>query len=182
MEQEHMSHFHQFIRSEPGKLSADAPAWYPFVLDWDSKSEWMEWQFSGYQSWGGEQPEDFFWTPKSYVGKLVFSTEPLEELYEITPLSGKSKKSHPAERVVVLNSFYGIQSKESSETRFEIELELVSRLDAPNRVQIMIRCPMPNKSIVEACIDKDFKFTGEWPTKYTEYTLKKPTRYSETYL
>ena len=182
MEQEHMSHFHQFIRSEPVKLSADAPAWYPFVLDWDSKSEWMEWQFSGYQSWGGEQPEDFFWTPKSYVDKLAFSTEPFEKLYEITPLSGKSKRSHPAERVVVLNSFYGIQSKESSETRFEIELELVSRLDAPNRVQIMIRCPMPNKSIVEPCIDKDFKFTGEWPTKYTEYTLKKPTRYSETYL
>tara|TARA_B110000858_G_scaffold102909_1_gene118008 strand:+ start:1233 stop:1805 length:573 start_codon:yes stop_codon:yes gene_type:complete len=175
---------HQFIRSEPGKLSADAPAWYPYntpsVLDWDSKAEWMEWQFSGWQAWGGEQPDDFFWTPKSYVGKLAFSTEPLKELYEITPLTDKSKRSGAGDRAVVLNSFYDVQSKESSETRFEIELELVSRLDAPNRVQIMIRCPMANKSIVETCIDKDFKFTGEWPTKYAEYTLKKPTRYSES--
>ena len=154
-----------------------------FVLDWDNKSEWMEWQFSGYQAWGGEQPDDFFWTPTSQKGKPAFSTAPLKELYEITPLTDKSKRSAPAgrNRVVVLNSFYGIQSKESSETRFEIELELVSRLDAPNRVQIMIRCPMANKSIVEPCIDKDFKFTGEWETKYAEYTLKKPTRYSESY-
>ena len=155
-----------------------------FVLDWDSKSEWIEWQFSGYQEWGGEQPEDFFWTPTSFYNKPAFSTEPLEELYQITPLTDKSKRSTPAgrNRVVVLNSFYGIQSKESAETCFEIELELVSRLDSPNKVQIMIRCPLANKSIVEPCIDKDFKFTGEWPTKYTEYTLKKPTRYSETYL
>lgn len=156
-----------------------------FVLDWDSKSEWIEWQFSGYQAWGGEQPEDFFWTPTSFYNKPAFSTEPLKELYEITQLTDKSKRSggaNPHSPVVVLNSFYGIQSKESPETRFEIELELVSRLDAPNRVQIMVRCPLANKSIVEPCIDKDFKFTGEWPTKYAEYTLKKPTRYSETYL
>jgi len=115
-----------------------------FVLDWDSKSEWTEWQFSGYQAWGGEQPDAFFWTPKSGKNKPAFSTEPLKELYEIT--------------------------------------QFVSRLDAPNRVQIMIRCPLANQSIVEPCIDKDFKFTGEWPTKYAVYTLKKPTRYSETYL
>jgi hypothetical protein len=156
-----------------------------FVLDWDSKSEWTEWQFSGYQAWGGEQPEKYFWTPTSKKGKTSFSTEPLKELYEITQLTDKSKRSggaDPHSPVVVLNSFYGIRSKESPETRFEIELELVSRLDAPNRVQIMIRCPLANQSIVEPCIDKDFKFTGEWPTKYAEYTLKKPTRYSETYL
>ena len=154
-----------------------------FVLDWDSKSEWTEWQFSGYQAWGGEQPDVFFWTPTNQNGKPAFSTEPLKELYEITQLADKSKRSVPAgrNRVVVLNSFYGIQSKESPETLFEIELELVSRLDAPNRVQIMIRCPLANKSIVEPCIDKDFEFTGEWPTTHAEYTLKKPTRYSESY-
>lgn len=155
------------------------------VLDWDSKSEWTEWQFSGYQAWGGEQPDVFFWTPTNKKGKPAFSTEPLKELYEITQLTDKSKRSggaNPHSPVVVLNSFYAIQSKESPETLFEIELELVSRLDAPNRVQIMIRCPLANKSIVETCIDKHFEFTGEWPTKYAVYTLKKPTRYSETYL
>ena len=155
-----------------------------FVLDWDSKSEWMEWQFSGWQHWGGEQPDDFFWTPKSYEGKSAFSTEPLEELYEITQLTDKSKRSHPDpySRTVVLNSFYGIQLKESAETCFEIELELVSRLDSPNRVQIMIRCPLANKSIVEPCINKEFKFFNvgmSYETTYAEYTLKKPSRYRE---
>lgn len=153
-----------------------------FVLDWDYKSTWVEWQFSGWQAWGGEQPDEFFWIPKSEEGKTAFSTEPLKELYEITPLTDKSKMSSPNSRVVVLNSFYGIQLKESADTCFEIELELVSRLDEPNRVQIMIRCPLANKSIVEPCIDKDFKFSGSWPTEYVEYKLEKPTRYSESYL
>lgn len=152
-----------------------------FVLDWDSNAPWVEWQFSGYQSWGGEQPDEYFWTPTGHDGKLAFTTEPLEELYDITQLTDKSKTSGHF-RVTVLSSFYGVQLKEDPKTYFEIEVELVSRLDAPNKVQIMIRCPVDKKSIVEPCINKDFIFSGHWKTKYAEYTLRKPTRYTEEYI
>lgn len=149
-----------------------------FVSDWNPDAVWTEWQFSGWQEWGGEQPEEMFWTPYG-KDKDAFSFEPLEELYDITKLKDKSRIK--SGRKQVINSFYGVQLKQNAETCFEIEVELVSILDSPNRVQLMIRCPMTYKTVVEPCVNKDFKFIGRWPTEYAEYILKKPTRYSESY-
>lgn len=156
-----------------------------FVLDWDPKRLWFEWQFTGWVEMGGEQPGEFFWLPTDKHSKPAFSTKPLEELFHITKLTNKSKSITKERRMVIINSFYDIQSKEDSEIHFEIELEVVSILDSPNRVNVMIRCPLANKLIVEPCIHKDFTFGDDvyrYPTKYAEYTLTKPTRYSEDYI
>lgn len=133
---------------------------------WDPETVWVEHQFSGYQAWGGEQPDEHFWAPNGNDGKPAFEIH-FEHTRSETKKSGR-------ERLVVLNSFYKVQD-------FEVELELVSRLDAPNKVQIMIRYPK-DKTIMEACINKNYKFQGHWDTQYSQYTLTKPTRYSEHYV
>lgn len=142
---------------------------------------WFEWFFSGWQEWGGEQPEEFFWLPTDQYSKAPIDLKPLEEKYIITKLKEKNKSSEPNYRTVVLNSYYGLQSREDTQKKIEIEIELVSILGSPNKVQVMIRCPTVNQLEVESCIYKNFKFASPMPTEYKEYILKKPRPGVEVY-
>ena len=39
---------------------------------WNPETVWVEHQFSGYQAWGGEQPDEHFWAPNGNDGKPAF--------------------------------------------------------------------------------------------------------------
>lgn len=142
------------------------------------ENTWFEWMFSGYEEWGGEQlsKDDAHWMPP-------FSTKPLEELYKFVKLPEKTRISYSGDygRMAVLYSYYSVQLKESPEDAFEIELEMVSWHDAPNQIQSMIRCPTNKQLLVEPCINKDYKFRGQWPTEYKEHVLKKTSASKEVY-
>ena len=139
---------------------------------------WFEWMFSGHEEWGGEQitKEDAHKMPP-------FSKRHLEDKYNIVKLPDKTRISFSVSynRIAILNSYYGVQLKENAEECFEIELEMVSFHGSPNKIQYMIRCPTNKQLIVEPCIDKNYKFHGEWPTNYSEHILKKTSPSKEVY-
>ena len=143
------------------------------------ENTWFEWMFSGYEEWGGEQlsKDEAHWMPP-------FSTTPFRGTIQLCQNTRKDQDILQWRVLSYGRTKFILQCSVERKPRRRVRNRIRNGSpwhDAPNRIQSMIRCPTNKQLIVEPCINKDYKFRGEWPTNYSEHILKKTSSSKEAY-